>query len=416
MFLFARSVYKFAIKILLMIAPQIPKNESDRLAALLSYKVLDTNPEKDFDDITRLASEICNAPISVITLLDENRQWFKSRIGLDVDESDRETSFCGHGINSPHENLIVEDALMDERFADNPHVTQGVVRSYAGVPLVNPDGFPLGMLCVIDSQAKKLEEYQIKSLEKLANQTMKLLELRKNNFKLAESHNLLSQRYQDLEQFSRVVSHDLKSPLNNIMLLCKMFQENHGGKLDADAREMIGYIGQSAEQLRKLIDGILEYYKYDTVDVSLREKIRLRELAKYIIGLLHAGSDVEFILPGEKVKFRSNQMALGQILYNLIANAIKYNDKPKALIEIGFAETGREITIFVKDNGMGIPEKHFDKVFEVFKTLGKTDRFNQKGSGLGLSTVQKLTARLDGRIALESQTGIGTTFSIHLKK
>src|SRR6478752_3517327 len=181
-----------------MKAPQIPQNELERLDALLSYKVLDTHPEKDFDDITRLASEICNSPISVITLLDENRQWFKSKIGLDLNESDRETSFCGHGINNPHENFIIEDAQQDERFFDNPHVLDGAVRSYAGVPLVNPEGFPLGMLCVIDTRVNKLDDFQIKSLEKLASQTMKLLELRRINYKLTESHNLLSQRYKDL--------------------------------------------------------------------------------------------------------------------------------------------------------------------------------------------------------------------------
>ncbi|MFT3795869.1 sensor histidine kinase [Flavobacterium sp.] len=400
-----------------MLTPQIPQNESDRLDALLSYKVLDSHPEKDFDDITRLASEICDTPISVITLLDENRQWFKSKIGLDLEESDRETSFCGHGINNPNENMIVENALEDERFFDNPHVaTDDGIRAYAGVPLVNPEGFPLGMLCVIDKRARKLDEFQIKSLEKLANQTMKLLELRKNNFKLTESHNLLAQRYKDLEQFSRVVSHDIKSPLNNIILLSKMCQEEYADRLDAGGQQMIGYIGESAEQLKILVDGILEYYKYDTIDVTEREKIRLRDFTQYIIGLLNAKNDIEFLLPDEKAKFRSNKMAFGQILYNLLANAIKYNDKPKGVIEIGFETTETGHIISVKDNGMGIPESHFDKIFDIFTTLGKTDRFNQKGTGIGLSTVQKLTVKLGGNIRLESQQGIGTTFYIHLKK
>lgn len=397
--------------------PQIPKNELERLDALLSYKVLDSNPERDFDDITRLASEICNAPVSMISLLDENRQWFKSKIGLDLNETGRDVSFCGHAINRPYENFIIENALEDERFADNPLVTGTLqIRSYAGVPLVTPEGFALGTLCVIDNRVRKLDEFQIKALEKLANQTMKLLELKRINYKLTESHNILSERYKDLEQFSRAVSHDIKSPLNNIILLTQMFRKDYSENLDPNGKQMIDYIGESAGQLRQLVDGILEYYKYDTIDVTEREKIRLRDFTQYIIDLLNVKNDIGFVLPDEKAKFRTNRMAFGQILYNLIANAIKYNDKQKGVIEIGLESTEFEDIISVKDNGMGIPESQFDKIFDIFTTLGKTDRFNQKGTGIGLSTVQKLTARLGGRIALESEPGIGTTFKIHLKK
>jgi signal transduction histidine kinase len=397
--------------------PRIPQNESERLDVLLTYKILDSHPEKDFDDITRLASEICDTQVSVITLIDKNRQWFKSKIGLDLNETERDVSFCGHAINNPYENMVIENALEDERFNDNPLVIDGLkIRSYAGVPIVTPEGFPLGTLCVIDDRVRKLDDFQIKSLEKLANQTMKLLELRKNNYKLTESHNLLSQRYKDLEQFSRAVSHDIKSPLNNIILLSQMFKEGHASNLNPEGRQMIDYINESAGQLKQLVDGILEYYKYDTIDVTVREKIRLRDFTQYIIGLLNINGDIEFILPDAKAKFRSNKMAFGQILYNLIANAIKYNDKQKGIIEIGLETTETEDIILVRDNGMGIPESQFEKIFEVFSTLGKTDRFNQKGTGIGLSTVQKLTIKLDGYITLDSQTGIGTTFRIHLKK
>ncbi|NUY79578.1 GAF domain-containing sensor histidine kinase [Flavobacterium sp. MAH-1] len=400
-----------------MIAAPIPANDRQRLDALLSYKVLDTEPEKDFDDITRLASEICGAPMSVITLLDENRQWFKSKIGLDLNESDRESSFCGHAITTPDRTFIVNDALDDERFHDNPHVSvENGVRSYAGVPLVNPDGFALGVLCVIDTQPKKLEEFQIKALEKLANQVSKLLELRKNNFKLIESHNALAQRYKDLEQFSHVVSHDIKSPLNNIMQLSEFFNDMYGDKFDDNGRQMIGYIRQSATELKKLVDGILEHYKYDTLDVTQREKIRLREFSEYIVNLLNVKGDFEFVYPDAKSRFWSNKMALGQILYNLIANAIKYNDKAKGIIEIRCESTEDDVVIFVKDNGPGIPESQFHKIFEIFGTLGTTDRSGNKGTGIGLCTVNKLVQKLGARIEVVSEIGHGSTFKVFLKK
>jgi signal transduction histidine kinase len=395
----------------------IPTNDRERLDALLSYRILDSEPEKDFDDITRLASEICGTQISVITLLDENRQWFKSTIGLDLRETGRDISFCGHAINRPDENFIVENAIEDERFFDNPLVTEGIkIRTYAGVPLIDPDGHALGTLCVIDNRPKKLEAYQVKALEKLANQVSKLLELRKNNYKLVESHNLLMQRYKDLEQFSSVVSHDIKSPLNNIMMLSKLFKEEYGAALDANGNQMVDYISKSAQELKKLVDGLLEHYKYDAIDVSKREKIRLNDFIKYILELLDIKSGFECILPDEKANFWSNKMALGQILYNIIANAIKYNDKEKGVIEIGFFKNDTHNIISVKDNGMGILKEHIGHIFDIFKTLGKTDRFAQKGTGIGLSTVLKLVNKLDGNIEVDSEPGIGTTFRILLKK
>ncbi|NMH28758.1 GAF domain-containing sensor histidine kinase [Flavobacterium silvaticum] len=399
-----------------MLKAPIPSNDRERLDALLSYQILDTPPEKEFDDITRLASEICNTPISVITLMDKDRQWFKSIIGLDAKETDRESSFCGHAINTPHENFIIENAHEDVRFFDNPVVTDGLVGSYVGVPLVTPDGFALGALCVIDSKPKKLEEYQIKALEKLAGQVTKLLELHKINLKLVESHNMLADRYRELERFSSVVSHDLKSPLNNIIAISTMFREEYSDRLDENGNQMIGYISVSAEQLKKLIDGILEHYKYDGLDTTKREKIRLVTMGEYLIGLFGKPDGIAFILPQKNYGFRTNSIAFGQVLYNLIANAIKYNDKPEGRVEITYSEDDGHHIISVIDNGRGIKQEHFGQIFELFKTLGQTDRFKSQGTGIGLSSVKKLLDKIGGRIEVESEFGMGSTFRVYLNK
>ena len=399
-----------------MIPAPIPPNDRQRLDALLSYRVLDSETEKDFDDIAKLASEICETPISMITLIDEQRQWFKSSLGLDIKETPRETSFCGHVITRPDHNLIIENSSEDERFHDNPFVLEGTIKSYAGFPIVNPDGFALGALCVVDVKAKKLEQFQINALERLANQVTKLLELRRNNYRLEESYNSLSQRYKDLEQFSHVVSHDLKSPLNNIRLLTEMISENYGAGLDDEGRQMIGLIGQSANELKGLIDGILEHYKYDTLDVSQREKIRLRELCEYIVKLLDVKGDFQFDFPDDKARFWGNKMALGQVLYNLIANAIKYNDKEKGVVRITCICESDEIRIAVKDNGPGIPASQYTRIFEIFGTLGTTDRLGNKGTGIGLSTVTKLMQKMGGSIEVESTVGEGSVFTVILRK
>lgn len=171
-----------------MKTPEIPENEKERLAELRSYGILDTALEQSYDDITKVASFICQSPISLVSLIDEDRQWFKSRHGLDVSETPRNLAYCAHAIHSPNVILEVPDAFEDERFHDNPLATGDPhVRFYAGAPLVSSNGHSLGTLCVIDHKPKKLTDQQREALWALSRQVTALLELRKTNRQLEES-------------------------------------------------------------------------------------------------------------------------------------------------------------------------------------------------------------------------------------
>ncbi len=163
-------------------------NEARRLKVLWQYDVLDTVPEEVFDDLTELAARICEAPIALISLIDEDRQWFKAKVGVTVNETSRDISFCSHAIKQ-HDLFIIPDATQDERFANNPLViSDPKIRFYAGAPLITPDGYALGSLCVIDQVPRELRAEQKQALRVLARHVMTQLELRRHAKELNAAH------------------------------------------------------------------------------------------------------------------------------------------------------------------------------------------------------------------------------------
>jgi GAF domain-containing protein len=165
----------------------IPDNEAQRLAALKEYHILDTAAEQAYDDITALAAYLCDVPIAMISLVDTSRQWFKSKLGLNQQETPRDVAFCAHAILQT-EPLIVRDALKDARFADSALVRREPhIRFYAGFPLATPEGLALGTLCAIDRRPRLLSASQKTAMQALSRQVMALLELRRVSARMAEA-------------------------------------------------------------------------------------------------------------------------------------------------------------------------------------------------------------------------------------
>jgi len=181
-----------------------PANEEARVMALDKYAILDTDPEQFFDDLTLLASHVCNTPIALISLVDEDRQWFKSRVGLNASETSRDIAFCSTAILQT-DVFVIPDALADERFRDNPLVVSDPhIRFYAGAPLINEDGYALGTLCVVDRAPRELAPEQKEALKALSRLVLAQLEFRRNLILLKEA---LSDRTKEEHERQRELVH-----------------------------------------------------------------------------------------------------------------------------------------------------------------------------------------------------------------
>lgn len=398
-----------------MIAPKLPKNEKQRLKVVKEYKLLDTLPEEDFDNITNLVANICDVPISLITLLDADRNFLKSHYGIPFNESPRNISFCGHAILENNSIFIVEDATKDQRFYNNPLIKDHNVKFYAGVPLINPEGFPLGTLCVYDVKPKQLTKQQQKAMIILAKQVVNLFELRLKNNQLTNAYYLLDERHQSLKTFAGKVSHDLKSPLANITSLSQLFKDELKASYPEINLEYLDFIEESADTLRAYIDGILKHYKSEALLQDKKQTIDLSNIFNDVKQMLSL-KDTQFKLKNNPNLGDINKSAITQIILNLVDNAIKYNTNNNPLVVLDYKENETHHHFSVSDNGNGIPESKKESLFDLFNTAHDADKYGNKGTGIGLYTVKTLVEKLGGEVSLTSKVNEGTTFSFSVEK
>ena len=436
-----------------MIKAKIHDREKERLALLNSYSILDTLPEKDYDNLTKLAAEICQTPISLITLLDDKRQWFKSHYGLGVSETPIEDAFCAHAITGNDPIFTTEDARKDERFYNNPLVTGDPnIVFYAGIPLKNASGLPLGTLCVIDNKPRKLTESQKESLNILSEQVINLLELRKNKLELERAHKKLKKfskklerkvfqrtnqleiktiklelMINDLESFNHICSHDLQEPLRKIQMFISQVSDTEFNNLSDGGKHKLERIDRSAARMRDLIQDLLTYGATETIDnslttVSLKKLVLdvkdvLSEELKQYKTVLKIPKDCEITV--RPIQFK-------QLLFNLFTNAIKFTkkeDKPVIKVmgkivdgadypEMDLAEDKRYSHIMVSDNGIGFDQKYESKVFEIFQRLHSDEEY--QGTGIGLAIVKRIVTTHNGQVRVESSLGNGASFEIFI--
>ena len=399
------------MNVIMKISP-ITIDETKRIKALYDYEILDTEAEKTFDDLTLLASEICETPIALISLIDPKRQWFKSSLGLNAFETERDIAFCAHAIHE-HKILEIPDALEDERFADNPLVTGTPnIRFYAGAPLITPDGFAIGTLCVISDKPKKLNSHQLKSLEILSREVITQMELRK---KVAE----LKKANEFTNDFLSNMSHEIRTPLNAINGFSELLSQRCLNlKLPSDIQDYIAEIDFSAKHLLSIVNSVLDLSKIESGKIELtpswlqsyqflkktKSMMEVRATAKGITLRLEIDSKVPEY-------FYLDEGKLSQILINLISNSIKFTKKDKK-ITLNVTYINNDLIFKIMDEGIGISDENQNKLFNRFQQAG--DNKNIEGTGLGLYITKSLVQLMAGTIALTSKKNIGTTVLVTL--
>lgn len=401
-----------------MIKPAIPENEAERLQVLKAYEILDTTAEDNFDEITQLATEICETPISLITLIDTDRQWFKSRYGISQIETPRQDAFCAHAINRPNEILEVLDARVDHRFAENPLVVGDPnIVFYTGIPLVSPQGQALGTLCVIDHEPKQLTSTQLHSLKVLAKQVVKLFELRKSNKQLLETQMKLENTNEELKQLNHIASHDLREPLRMIAGFMGLLKKNYSSKLDEEALKYIDIALEGSKRMNQLVLDILDHSSVGKED-AVRELIDFNQLIEdvkqnLIVQIKEASATI--IITDKLPSLMASKTDMNSLFQNLISNAIKFRSNERSLIiTLKCEEENHHWYFTVSDNGIGIAENHHKKIFGMFNRLHRKSEI--AGTGIGLAICEKIVVQQGGKIWVTSVEGEGSTFHFTLKK
>ncbi|SIQ73487.1 GAF domain-containing sensor histidine kinase [Maribacter ulvicola] len=436
-----------------MIAAKINDREKERLALINSYSVLDTLPEKDYDNLTQLAAEICQTPISLITLLDEKRQWFKSHYGLEASETPIEDAFCVHAITGDDTIFITEDARRDERFQDNPLVTGDPnVVFYAGIPLKSTSGLAFGTLCVIDNKPRILTDSQKESLNILSEQVINLLELRKNKLELERAHRKLKKfskklekkvfqrtnqleiktiklelMINDLESFNHICSHDLQEPLRKIQMFISQVSDTEFNNLSEAGKHKLERIDLSAARMRNLIQDLMAYGSTEIIDNSLTN-ISLKKLVLDVKDVLSEElKEHKTVLRVPKdCEITVRPIQFKQLLFNLFTNAIKFTkkkDRPAIKVSgkvvsgadypaLKLSENTQYSRIEVSDNGIGFDQKYESKIFEIFQRLHNDEEY--QGTGIGLAIVKRIVTTHNGQIKVESNLGEGAKFIIFI--
>lgn len=388
--------------------PPVPPDETGRLAALRGLHMLDTPPEDDFDQIVALASRICGTPMSLVSLVDEDRQWFKAKVGLEKDESARDVSFCAYAILG-RDLMVVPDARQDRRFADNPAVTVDPgIRFYAGAPLVTSDGYGVGTLCVVDGQPRTLSLEQLQALRALARQVTAQMELRHYATALAGANHRLREAEQWREGIIALAGGPLRAPLTELR-----------GYLDAlssgaapDGTVAVARLREHAPALHDLLGMVIGAAGDDDAPALRMREIDLTRIVQRAVAAVRPIAATKQIwivnYPGPPLPVMADPVRLEQALMHLLFSAVKYTSVGGRLRVCTEVEAGPAVRL----DDLDVPDGERPQLFEHVYYGAIAQPAHLAGPDHSLAITKQILDAHHATLALSDRPGDGT--SLHM--
>jgi len=402
------------------------KFEENRLKSLFEYCVDLESPEYELDEITKLIALICKTPVASITLIDSNNIWLKSKTGFEEFEregknSEKAFSFFKQVIEQK-EIFEVFDCNEDDKYKAHLDFTgYPNIRFYAGIPIVTPSGYNIGVLYVIDSQPRKLTQTQRAALATLAQHAMMFFELKKSKKLLEQANEVADKVTKAKDDFLSNISHEIRTPLNAIYGFTELLNKTI---LNKNQKEMLNIVKSSVEILMVIINDILDFSKIELGELeikntpfnleraitSIKEVFTQKANEKNLELNFYIDKKLPKLIIGDKIR-------ISQIITNLINNAIKFTNKGYIDFTVKLKDESEEkieISFAVKDTGIGIEAEKLETIFERFQKADNETTRKYGGSGLGLSISKSLVEMQGGKLSIESEHGKGSVFSFAL--
>jgi len=406
----------------------LPPDEKERLEALARYDLLDTPPEQAYDDLVALAAEMLDVPIALVSLMDEERQWFKAALGIEVRETHRDVAFCSYAILKD-ELFVVSDATEDARFAHNPLVTsEPRIRFYAGAPLRTREGQRLGTLCVIDRKPRQLTEKQTAALLRLRRQAEAQLELRikarelqETQARLRAEHDAVLRLQRKRAELARMLVRDLNDPMS--VLLSNLRFLNQQAKPPADWQQILRDVVEAGNQLEAISRDVLDVGASEDGNLLVRqESFDLERLVLETTSAVATASQGRQQALSVSLKFGPNEIRadrelLRRTLENLMTRALR-STPPGGKVDVEGAMQDGNFALRIRDAGPTLPKAAREKLFDPYARLDGYSRGSHVDydRGLGLTFCKVAVEAHGGQIWVEENEPHGNVFCVRLPR
>ena len=398
--------------------PESSNNEKNRIRELYRLEILDPASEAKFNDIVELASRICNVPFSLISLLEINRQWFTSKVGLETQGTPYEMALCADNVAYEEDFFEIADTRNDKRLMNIPLVKSDPhLRFYASTPLVTSKGERLGSLSVADIRPNHLDENQRFALKALSNQVAEMIELRVANKRMESQLQHLKHENEMQKMMLSIIAHDVRNPIGAIKGVMDFITTNDIS--EHDKHKLTSMFSEQLDTTLELLNNLVDWSKMQMSKTQAQPEMHnLNSLVENLFKQFKLGAQFKnnklINLVDKGLLFYVDANIARFILRNLIANSNKFTHDGS--ITVYAHEEKEQIVLSVSDTGVGISPERFKKLFHKSKHQSTPGTNHEKGSGLGLILTKNFITCLQGTMSIESELGKGTTVFIFLPK